>query len=81
MDEDVKMALSGRLEELMVNISPQIYIHHVIYERVRPVLNVTLKKAFYNCLRLVLGFYKQIESDMKGKGFELNPYNPCVTKK
>ena len=81
MDEDTKMALHGRLVELMVNISPQIYIHHVIYERVRPVLKVTLKKAFYNCLRLVLGFYKQLESNMRGKGFALNSYNPCVTKK
>ena len=80
MDKDMKMALHGRLVELMVSISPQIYRHHVIYERVRPVLNVTLKKAFYNCLRLALGFYKQIELDMRGKGFELNPYNPCVTK-
>ena len=81
MDEDIKMALHGRLVELMVNISPQIYRHHVIYERVRPVLNGTLKKDFYNCLRLALGLYKQIELYMRGKGFELNPYNPCVTKK
>ena len=81
MEKDMKMALHGRLVELMVNISPQIYRHHVIYERVRPVLNGTLKKDFYNCLRLALGLYKQIELYMRGKGFELNPYNPCVTKK
>ena len=46
MDKDMKMALHGRLVELMVNISPQIYRHHEIYERVKPVLNVTLNKAF-----------------------------------
>ena len=33
MDEDMKMALHGRLAELMVNIAPKIYIHHVIYEK------------------------------------------------
>ena len=77
----MKMALYGRLVELMVNILPQIYRHHVIHERVRPFLDVTLKKDFYNCLILALGFYKHLESDMRGKGFELNLYNPCVTKK
>ena len=30
IDEDVKMALRGRLAELMVKIVPKIYIHHVI---------------------------------------------------
>ena len=53
MDEDVKMVLRGRFAELMVNIAPQIYRHHVIYEKGRPVLYVTLKKAIYDCLMLV----------------------------
>ena len=30
IDEDVKMALRGRLAELLVKIVPKIYIHHVI---------------------------------------------------
>ena len=47
MDEDVKMALSGRLEELVVNIAPQIYRNHRIYEKGRPVLYVNLTKALY----------------------------------
>ena len=42
-DEDVKLALQGRLLELMVNISPQIYIQHVISKNIRPFLNITLK--------------------------------------
>ena len=33
MEEDLKIALHGRLAELMVNIAPQIYRHHVIYEK------------------------------------------------
>ena len=52
MDKDVKMALCGRLSELMVNIVPQIYRQNVIYEKGRPVLYITLKKALYGCLRL-----------------------------
>ena len=45
MGEDMKMALHGRLVELKVNISPQIFRHHVIYERVRTVLNITLRNT------------------------------------
>ena len=51
MDKDVKMALCGRLVELMVNIAPQIYTHFLIYENKRPVLYVILKEALYGCLR------------------------------
>ena len=51
IDKDVKMALRGRLAELMVHIAPQIYTHFVIYEKGRTVLYVTLKEALYGCLR------------------------------
>ena len=47
MEKDMQMALHGRLLELMVNISSQIYKHHVIYEKGRLVLYVTLKKDLY----------------------------------
>ena len=33
MDESVKMVPDGRMAELMVNIAPQIYRQHVIYEK------------------------------------------------
>ena len=52
MCKDVEMALCGRLAELMVNISLQIYRQHMIYEKGRPVLYATLNKSFYGCLRL-----------------------------
>ena len=54
MHKDMKMALRGRLSELMVNISPQIYRQHTIYEKGSSVLYVTLKKALYRCLRSAL---------------------------
>ena len=72
------MALCGRLAELMVNIAPQIYRQQVIYEDVRPLIYVNLKKDVYGCLRLKFLFYEQLVSYMRGKGFELNPYDPCV---
>ena len=81
MDEYVKMALCGRLEELMVKISLQIYRHHVIYEKGRPVLYINLKKLLYGCLRPELIFHEWLVTDMRGKGFELNPYDSCVANK
>ena len=45
MNKDTKMSLRVRLAQIMVNIVPQIYRHHMIYEHGRPVLYVTLKKA------------------------------------
>ena len=45
MDEDVKIALCGELAELVVNILPHICRQHVMYEKLRPVLYVTLNKA------------------------------------
>ena len=81
MDEELKMVLRGSLDEPLVNISPQIYRHHMIYEKGRPILYAPLKKALYGCLRLEFLFYKRLVAYMRGKGFELNPYDPYVTNK
>ena len=48
MDKDVKMVLSVRLVELMVNIETQIYINHVVYEKLRPILYSILNKDLYS---------------------------------
>ena len=81
MDKYAKMALIGRLAELMVNIAPQIYRQHVIYEKGRPVLYLSLKKALYGLLRSEFLLYERLVADMRGKEFELNPYSPCVANK
>ena len=65
MDEDLKIALRGRLSEIMVNIAPPIYRHHVIYEKGMPVLYVTLKKVLYVCIRPSLIFYECLVADMR----------------
>ena len=45
------------------------------------VLYITLKKALCGCLRSELLFYELLMADMRIKGFELNPYDPCVANK
>ena len=65
----------------MVNIVPQIYIQHVIYEKERPILYVTLNKALYGCRILASLLYEHLVADMRGKGFEINPYYPFMANK
>ena len=81
INEDVKMALGGRLEELVVKITPQIYRQHMIYKKGIISIYVTLKKSLYGCLRSAFLFHERLVADMRGKGFELNPYDPCVANK
>ena len=40
-----------------------------------------LKKSLYGCLKSALLFYQKLSSDLKNKGFTINPYDPCVAKK
>ena len=56
MGEDMKIALHGRLVDLMVNILPQIYRQNVIYKKEIQVLYITLKKSLYGCLGYLLLF-------------------------
>ena len=80
MDKDIRIALRGRLAELMANIELQIYIHHMIYLKVRTVPYVTLKKAPCGCLRFLLLVYEQLVENMRGKRFEINPLQPMLGK-
>ena len=58
MDKDTKIVLRGRLAEIMVNIALQIYRQFAIYEKGRPILNVTLNRALNSCLILTFLLYE-----------------------
>ena len=45
------------------------------------ILYVTLQKALYGCLKSALLFYRKLVGEIVEKGFELNPYDPCVANK
>jgi hypothetical protein len=36
------------------------------------------KKALYGMMKSALLFYRKLIKELKGMGFEINPYNPCV---
>jgi hypothetical protein len=82
MDEEVIMLLRGRFTELMVKTAPNIYRKYItVGAKNQPVLYVELQKALYGCLPSALLFYLKFVGDIESKGFELNPYDPCVANK
>ena len=52
-----------------------------MYDKVRPALYVTLKKDLYGWLISSFLFYGHLLSEMRGRGFKLNPYKPCAVNK
>ena len=81
-DEEILMLLRGKLAEMMVQVDPMMYRKYVPYSaKGQAMLYVKLIKALYGMLRATLLFYKRLRSDLEDMGFEVNPYDPCVTNK
>ena len=81
-DEDITMILKGRLAELMVQVTPNLYRKYISIDRKETaVLYVKMQKAIYELLRSALLFYKKLVIDLEGNRFVLNPYDPCVANK
>jgi hypothetical protein len=82
MDEEVFMCLRCRLAEIMVKTAPEIYRKYVsMGSDNTPILYVKLQKALHAFLRSALLFYLKLLAHLKGNGFVLNPYDPCVASK
>ncbi len=82
MDEDVLMALSRELADMMVQIAPQVYRKHVTVDRKgMPILYVKLQKVLYGFIRASLLFYRKLRKEMEDYGFKVNPYDPCRANK
>eukprot|EP00957_Ditylum_brightwellii_P198690 15143924-Ditylum_brightwellii.AAC.1 len=82
MDDFVIMVLEGKLAELLVKTTPNIYRKYPGVGRDnKPVLCVQLQKALYGCLKSALLFYKRLVQDLQEFGFKINPYDPCVANK
>jgi hypothetical protein len=66
------MCLRGKLAELMVKI---------IITKGEKVLYVRLLNALYGIMKAALLYYQRFVKDLMSIGFEINPYDPCVTNK
>jgi hypothetical protein len=80
-EDYVVMKMNGSLAELMVKMDPKIYRKYVTIEKGRQVLYLRLQKALYGTMKSALLFYRKLIKELKGMGFEINPYNPCMANK
>jgi hypothetical protein len=82
-DEDKAiMYLRGKLAELMVKVTPEIYSKCVIDKsKGQTVLYVRLLNAFYSIMKAALLYYQRFVHDLISINFIINPYDPCVTNK
>jgi hypothetical protein len=45
------------------------------------ILYLCLQIALYGMIKSTLLFYRKLFKELKGMGFEINPYDPCVANK
>jgi hypothetical protein len=76
------MILKGKLAELMVQITPNLYRKYISVDRKGTAIPyIKMQKAINGLLRSALLFYKKLVADLESIGFMLNPYDPCVMNK
>jgi hypothetical protein len=82
VDKDVIMVLKGELAEMMIQIAPEVYQKYMTMDKKgTEIFYVKLQKALYGLMRVSLLFYRKLRRELEAYGFEINPYNPCVTNK
>ena len=78
----VVMRMNGMLGELtMTKTDPKLYRKYLTDKKGKKVLYLRLQKALYGMMKSALLFYRKLISELKGMGFEVNPYDPCVINK
>ncbi len=80
MDDFTVLKLSGDAVDIMCKVNTR-YQDFVTQEKGTNVLYLQLLKALYGCIRSALLWYELFSSTLKTIGFELNPYDPCLTNK
>ena len=80
-DERVMMKITGVLIDHLIQIDPELYGPHVVFEKGRRVLYVQVLRAIYGMLQSALLWYKKFRTDLEENGFKFNPYDPCVANK
>ena len=58
-----------------------LYRKYLTDEKGKKVLYLRLQKALYGIMKSALLFYRKLISELKGMGFEINPYDPCIVNK
>jgi hypothetical protein len=80
-EERVIMKITGVLVDLLVDISPEVYAPYVVTDKHKRVLYVQVLRGLYGMLIAALLWYTVFKKDLEGRGYEFNPYDPCVANK
>jgi hypothetical protein len=80
-DERIIMKITGVLGDLLVSLSPEVYGPHVVSDKHRRVLYVQVLRGLYGMLVAALLWYIKFRGDLETKGYQFNPYDPCVANK
>ena len=80
-EERVMMKITGVLVDMLIQLDPQLYGPHVVYEKGRKVLYVQVLRAIYGMLTASLLWYLKFKKDLEGIGFKFNDYDPCIANR
>ena len=78
----VILRLRGVIVDMMLEIAPEVYTESVtIDKRGNKQLLVECTNAIYGTMVAGLLYYRKFATSLKDRGFEMNPYDPCVWNK
>jgi hypothetical protein len=64
-----------------LEIALETYEPYIVHEGNKKVLYVRMLRALYGMLIALILNYKKFRKDIKGIGFIVNPYDPCVANR
>jgi len=77
----VLLHLTGNNLDIMCHVNPHYSAFVTMEDGKQVLLYFRLLKALYDCMQSALLWYKLFSTTLKGMGFVLNPYDPCVDNK
>ena len=85
VEDEADMAfikLCGVLVNILLDITPEVYKDYVYYDKrgVKQLL-VQCQNTIYGTMVASLRYYRKFTKSLTSVGFEINPYDPCVTNK
>ena len=75
------MKITGVLVEMLVELNSKRYRSNMVFENGNKFIHVVVLKEIYLMLIAALLFFNKFCGDLENIGFELNPYNPCVSNR
>ena len=80
--DKVVIRIRGMMVDVLCKIAPEVYEPYVTYDKKgNKQLLVICLNALYGTMVASLLYYKKFTNSLKSKGFEMNPYDPCVWNK